>query len=58
VPPDEADALTAALDIAISRKWDAELLRGSVGALSWDQFGHTLRDVLTSAITQAPLGVN
>jgi glycosyltransferase involved in cell wall biosynthesis len=58
VPPDDADALTAALDIAISRKWDAEQLRGSVGALSWDQFGHTLRDVLTSAITQAPLGVN
>ncbi len=49
-PPNDVEALAEALRRGLDRPWDAASLRRSVHCLSWDQFGHTLNDVLAGAI--------
>jgi glycosyltransferase involved in cell wall biosynthesis len=48
-PAGDADALADALRGVLDRSWDPTALRATVQFLSWEQYGLTLRDVLTEA---------
>jgi glycosyltransferase involved in cell wall biosynthesis len=52
VPAGEAPALARALGDTLGRSWSPERLRASVGCLSWDQYGCTLRDALRGAVDE------
>lgn len=50
VPPDDAPALAAGVNEALTREWHPEELRNSVGSLSWDDVGLRLWTVLNDAV--------
>ena len=49
VPPEDPDALAAAIRQSFQRAWDPSALRSSVSALTWDDLGKTFFDVLSMA---------
>jgi glycosyltransferase involved in cell wall biosynthesis len=51
VPPDDPDALAAAITTALQRNWDPVDLRASVPSLSWKDLGRTLHNELSRAMT-------
>jgi glycosyltransferase involved in cell wall biosynthesis len=51
VPPDDPDALAAAIATALQRKWDPADLRASVPSLTWKDLGRALHNELTRAVT-------
>ena len=50
VPPDDPDALAAAIATALQRKWDPAELRASVPSLTWKDLGRALHNELTRAV--------
>jgi glycosyltransferase involved in cell wall biosynthesis len=50
VPPDDPDALAAAITAALQRKWDPADLRASVPSLTWNDLGRTLHTELNRAV--------
>ncbi len=50
VPPDDPDALAAAIATALQRKWDPADLRASVPSLTWKDLGRALHNELTRAV--------
>ena len=50
VPPDEPDALAAAITAALQRKWDSADLRASVPSLTWNDLGGALHKELARAV--------
>lgn len=50
VPPDDPDALAAAISAALQRRWDPADLRASVPSLTWKDLGRTLHNELTRAV--------
>jgi glycosyltransferase involved in cell wall biosynthesis len=51
VPPDDPDALAAAITNALQRRWDPDDLRASVPSLTWLDMGRALHNELTRAVT-------
>lgn len=51
VPAGEPDALAAGLKRALERPWNAEALRGTVGALSWDVVGDRYHALLEEVVS-------
>jgi glycosyltransferase involved in cell wall biosynthesis len=50
VPPDDPDALAAAITNALQRRWDPADLRASVPSLTWRDMGRALHNELTRAV--------
>lgn len=50
VPPDDPDALAAAITAALQRKWDPADLRATVRSLTWDDLARALHDQLAKAL--------
>ena len=50
VPPDDPDALAAAIAAALQRRWEPADLRASVPSLSWDDLGRALHAALNRAV--------
>ena len=50
VPPDDPDALAAAITAALERKWDPADLRASVRSLTWNDLGAALHRELARAV--------
>ena len=50
VAPDNPAELAEALSQALQRTWNASELRASVPALTWEDVGRTLHNVLTQAV--------
>jgi glycosyltransferase involved in cell wall biosynthesis len=50
VPPDSPAELAEALSETLRRTWNASELRASVPALTWEEVGRTLHDVLSQAV--------
>jgi len=52
VPSEDPGALARGLEAALGREWEPEALRASVGCLSWEAFGQTLRDTLAAGLCE------
>ena len=50
IPPDDPDALAAAITAALERKWDPADLRASVPSLTWNDLGRALHNELERAV--------
>lgn len=52
VEPENPEQLAAALGSALSRKWDPQSLRDTVGCLSWDDVGASYAAILGEAVQE------
>src|SRR4029077_3079327 len=50
VPPDDPDALAAAITAGLQRTWDPADLRASVPSLTWNDLGGALHNELARAV--------